>query len=116
MKESTFSLNTLKNFAREALKKDTDDLFMKKTQLNALIELINNYPNELIHIINIMISNIDTQMHAFGLCTECGTELEHDCSKTTVDLTYKNGVVETLVSITKVCPNCRHTETSNYTF
>lgn len=116
MKDSTFSLNTLKNFAREALKEDTDDLFMKKTQLNALIELINNYPNELKDILASMVGNIEKEMLAFGLCIHCGTELEHDCSKTTVDLTYKGGVLETLVSITKVCPNCGHSETSKYTF
>lgn len=116
MKESTFSLNTLKNFAREALKENTDDLFMRKTQLNALIELINDYPNELKDILTSMVGNIEKEMLAFGLCIHCGTELDHDCSKTKVGFTYKNGVIETLVSITKVCPNCEHSETSNYTF
>ena len=110
------SLNTLKMFARDALKEDTDNLFKKKCQINALIELITDYPNELKELLTNMISNVEGEMHALGLCVDCGTELEHDCSKTTVDFTYKNGVLETLVSITKACPNCGHTETNTYTF
>ncbi len=110
------SLNTLKMLAREALKEGTDDLFIKKCQINALIELIDNYPNELKELLTNMISHVEREMHDLGLCVDCGAELEHDCAKTTVDLTYKNGAIETLVSITKVCPNCGHTETSKYTF
>ena len=116
MAENKYQLDTLKMFAREALKEDTDDLFMKKTQLNALIELIKDYPNELTNIIARMIGDVEKEMLAFGLCLDCGAELEHDSEKTSVDLTYKKGVLETAVAITRVCPKCGRTETNTYTF
>ena len=115
--EQNNKLNTLKLFAREVLNDDTiDDMTMRKAQLNGLIELIKDYPTELINLIQQMISNIDKEMRALGLCVECGAELEDDCSKTDIDITFKNGKYCQKVIITKVCPKCGRTETREYIF
>lgn len=97
-------------FLFQGVENDTDYAFDFYQSLNALKELVQNHPTDLIKWIDEYICDTERFMYEHNICPECGTQMDVADVKVDWDVAPNGRAYVVSESFTMECPQCHHVE------